>query len=716
MPYPLATPASTIVRPTTSLLPRGTQQDSNPDHGVRKVRRGLPQVGASTIVSRIIDMRALWSHTLAGMRQWRYWDLAGLLAIGVLAAFTVGNDFGVTFEEERNALVGKAALEAYAGSESYYFLPALSDHGPPHFMFMTLTADLVRGRLPGWSVSDGRHLANFTTFLFAVCAFYFLCLRFVARTSAWMATALFATQPLLVGSGFINQKDTPFMALFLTTFVIGLAAGDRASRASSRQSGSASHTPGVQTMGIREELAVQWRTSTFRRKGLLAFVATACLLLALDFAWTGTARRLAGRWLDAAYTRTAAGIPQWAFDTIATDAHKTSLVEYHLKLDTLFFGLRVPGALAAILFALILACMLFPALGRPLGLTRSMFTSPDRLGLTRSSLGNPELWVSAVLLGATVSVRQLGLFVGVLVSLYWVARVRWQALFPLAAFWSTAIAVTVVTWPYLWPAPLTRLMESVVWATNFPDHRTFFEGHWISSASLPWFYFPKLAALQLTEPAVILSLIGLFVGLARLRSERASRLLLGLLALWLGIPVLALTVLGMPVYGNIRHLLFTLPAILVFAALSFDALCTRSRRPWIPWAVFGLAILPGVWALLSLHPYEYIYMNSFTGGVSGAYGQYELDRQCISLREGIEAANRIAAPGSVVKVPRQKTDVEPYASPTLKVVSGSDASGKGDFVLSCNWPEPVDYSAQGFHPVYRVQRGKAVLAVLWGRD
>ena len=661
-------------------------------------------------------MRLPSFHILAELRQLRFWPLAGIVAIGLLAAVTVGNDYGATFEEEKNARVGEAAIEAYSGSESYYLLPALSDHGPPHFMFMTLTANFVHNRLPGWSLSDGRHMANFATFLVAVCAFYFLCLRCVARTSALMATALFATQPLLVGNGFINQKDTPFMALFLTTFVIGLAAGDRLSRASSRRAGSASHTPGFLTVGIREELMLQWRASSYRRRGLLAVIATASLLVALDLAWTGAIRRLADRWLDAAYIRTAAAIPQWVFNTIATDAYKTSLAEYHLKLDTYYAGLRIPGVLAAILFALIPACVLLPALARPLGFTRSMFTSPDRLGLTRSTLVNPDLWVSAVLLGTTVSVRQLGLFVGGLVSLYWLARVRWQALFPLAALWLMAIAVTVLTWPYLWPAPVRRLLESVAWAANFPDHNTFFEGRWVASASLPWFYFPKLAALQLTEPAVILALIGLFVGLARLRSDRANRLLFGLLGLWLGIPFLALTVLGMPVYGNIRHLLFTLPAILVFTAVSFDALRKRARRPWVSWAVFALAILPGIWALFSLHPYEYIYMNSFAGGVSGAYGRYELDRQCISLREGIEAANRIAAPGSIVKVPRQKMDVEPYASPAIRVVPAGDAAGEGDFVLSCNWPDPVDYSTQGFHPVYMVQRGKAVLAVLWGRD
>jgi len=42
-----------------------------------------------------------------------------------------------------------------------------------------------------------------------------------------MAAALFATQPLLFGHAFINQKDTPFLAFFLISVVVGMHTVDR---------------------------------------------------------------------------------------------------------------------------------------------------------------------------------------------------------------------------------------------------------------------------------------------------------------------------------------------------------------------------------------------------------------------------------------------------------------------------------------------------------
>ena len=63
-------------------------------------------------------------------------------------------------------------------------------------------------------------------------------------------------------------------------------------------------------------------------------------------------------------------------------------------------------------------------------------------------------------------------------------------------------------------------------------------------------------------------------------------------------PAFGVMVLNMTVYGNIRHLLFILPAVLAFSAVAFDWLLLRSRKAWFAWAVFALAIIPGI-ALLS---------------------------------------------------------------------------------------------------------------------
>jgi len=105
----------------------------------------------------------------------------------------------------------------------------------------------------------------------------------------------------------------------------------------------------------------------------------------------------------------------------------------------------------------------------------------------------------------------------------------------------------------------------------------------------------------------------------------------------------------------------------------------------------------------------------YVARVSGAYGRYELDRQCTALREGIEAANRLADPAAVVAVPRQLEDVRPYARPDLRLIADGDFRSGADFVLTCSWPDEEDLEPGGLRRVYTVRRGEAVLDALWQR-
>ena len=47
-----------------------------------------------------------------------------------------------------------------------------------------------------------------------------------------------------------------------------------------------------------------------------------------------------------------------------------------------------------------------------------------------------------------------------------------------------------------------------------------------------------------------------------------------------------------------------------------------------------------------LHPYQYIYYNSFVGGVHGAFHNYELDYWGTSYYEAAEYVNQVASPGA----------------------------------------------------------------------
>ena len=71
-------------------------------------------------------------------------------------------------------------------------------------------------------------------------------------------------------------------------------------------------------------------------------------------------------------------------------------------------------------------------------------------------------------------------------------------------------------------------------------------------------------------------------------------------------------------------------------------------------------MVPGIYSLIRLHPYQYIYFNRLVGGVQGAAGKYELDYWATSYREAALFLNENAPPGSRVAVYGPVEIVSPY--------------------------------------------------------
>ena len=136
--------------------------------------------------------------------------------------------------------------------------------------------------------------------------------------------------------------------------------------------------------------------------------------------------------------------------------------------------------------------------------------------------------------------------------------------------------------------------------------------------------------------------------LARRREVDWALLLLPIL--WFSLPFLAQLLLGIPLYGNARQLLFITVPLAIFAALGWESVMRWLGRKWAQGLLLGLALAPGVYHLARLHPYEYIYYNELVGGVSSAEGRYELDYWCTSYRELVEQLNLRAPAGSTVAI------------------------------------------------------------------
>jgi hypothetical protein len=572
-------------------------------------------------------------------------------------------------------------------------------------MLFAETSQLIDRLSSQWTLADGRHLTNYLMFMMAVGSFYFLSLRFVSRDAAWAATALFATQPLLFGQAFINQKDIPFLALVLVSMAVGLGAADRMGwplREASR--GKASNQDGRWWLLFHGEL----NEMSARKKAALALGSAVVLLVGFDVMVGGIIRGLAEGILASAYAGHAPSLIQAAFDKIATDAYKTPLSLYMDKFAVAWFVVRMAAAITLGLLGWTFLNRFFPESAAASGWS------------WRQALRWRWEWlllVSAILLGFTICVRQLGVFFGVLVSLYALYRGRARAIIPLIIYWGVALAVTAATWPYLWPNPITRFITSLYLSANFPDtHVTLYRGAWLRAGTYPWYFFPNLAGVELTEPAVVLIIAGLWVGVRRAirRPSRVPQILL--LGAWLGVPLLGLIAFHMTTYGNITHLLFVLPPFFIFGAIALHSVMAYIGRMWARAALIGLCLLPGLWGIVTLHPYEYIYFNSLAGGVSGAANFYEMDRWCISIREAIEDINREAPVGSTVMLPSSFDQAIPFARPDIRLVDNRTSYDQAQYVIQCTWIRGLGpWPEQEFTRIADVRRGQAVLSTIWRR-
>lgn len=286
--------------------------------------------------------------------------------------------------------------------------------------------------------------------------------------------------------------------------------------------------------------------------------------------------------------------------------------------------------------------------------------------------------VAGAVLGLTTSVRVIGPFAGVLVTANALRSRRLRSVFLLAVYWIVAAVTCYCTWPYLWGNPVGRLLDNLSVLTRFPEHiAVLYRGLVYPYGTLPWHFLPFVILVQLTLPAVLLSVGGGVIGMARMLADRSMVAPFLVVTAWVIVPFAAVLVGRTVVYDNCRQLLFILPPLFVLAALSLDALFGRIRHWALKLAIIVLAILPGVAGIVRLHPYEYVYYNSIVGGVRGAFRHYELDYWATAYREAMKRVNLIAPAGAVVAVGEPWQSAAPFARPDLVVC------GAGQEPLRC---------------------------------
>jgi hypothetical protein len=532
-------------------------------------------------------------------------------------------------DEHRN-FSGALFFQAYQGGGLLRSPGIEYFNGPFYFMVFTVTSRLLHALHRGWLITDGLHLTNFTTFLLGALLFYRIALRLLPRGVAMFVTALFLTQPVLFGHGFINQKDTPLMVFFLASVDLGWAAVE--SRFIAERGESSGKAGPLRRAGVAQE----WRRLSPVSRRWIGVGGLLGAIVLLDLWWAGGvqsgARALVGEVYRGRGPASLVGLFQW----IAEDAHKTPWSAYAAKLDSFFAWARIAVS------ALVVAGLF--------GLLRYAF--PESYAKTLGKWFRHWGLVAAagIVLGLTTSIRVVAPFAGFLVAAYWIGRSGRRAIAGLALYATVAALTTYLTWPVLWGNPFVGLAQRAAELPQFAGFRVHLWGALYDSGNLPWQYVPTLLAIQLTVPAIALFLVGAPYTWVLSRQDRSRRLMVALVWIWLGIPVVAVMAGLFPIYNNFRHILFALPPAFLVMGFGVWMIGEALRAPVVRAGLVVLALAPGVLGIERLHPYEYIYYNELVGGVRGAAGRFELDYWCTGLREAMNVVNKVAGPEAQVEV------------------------------------------------------------------
>jgi len=196
----------------------------------------------------------------------------------------------------------------------------------------------------------------------------------------------------------------------------------------------------------------------------------------------------------------------------------------------------------------------------------------------------------------------------------------------------------LILWPYALNNPIINPWKSYQVMVHFPvTLQQIFDGGYLWSDSLPWYYLPKY--MVITIPVIVLSGLVFFLIFSKKIFRNGKTLPFIMLIFTIVFPPVFVIIEKANLYGSWRHFLFIYPGIVLLAAIGFSEVFSGLKKQWarlgFVLVIVILAIHP-IRFMVSNHPYYYLYFNQLTGGLKGAYGKYETDYYYHSMREGTE--------------------------------------------------------------------------------
>jgi hypothetical protein len=596
------------------------------------------------------------------------WPIVILLTINLMIGLWIVRDYGISADEPRFFEYGYQSLNAYRSWIDYQYIPSfgkddLRYYGPVFAISTALVGSLIKIFVPRIFEADIWHYSYFVDFQITGLFLYWLANRWFTRKTSFILTALFLFQPLLWGHAFINPKDIPFLMAFTGSIALGLWAADKLPIGEFQGNVSYLH------------FLESWKQANFREKriAIAGTVVWFLVLTGLFLGW-GSIVNATDNLVRIMYSRENLFLAR-IFALFVSPSNILPIDNYILKAVIIADRIRMVSLALITLVTIFLYRPVFPFLFTWLQDGNFKGFLSRCLQFFRS----PYLILAAISLGLAISTRILGPWAGILVSVYLVWRIRNNALPAIVIYAIVAIITSYLTWPYLWPNPVARFLDSLNVMATFPwQGKVLFNGIQFLASDLPQIYLPVLLSIQLTEPVLILFVIGLSIMAFQFYRKNISPGLPALFAGWFLIPILIFILTNRPMYDNFRQILFLMPPLFLVCGLAIESIIQHFNKNWMMVLVIIILLVPSVISLVPLHPYQYVYYNHLVGGTAGASGRFEMDYWVTSYAESMRYINRVAPPDSKVLVWTFAKVANEYARPGL-IVASRDTKDVGNF-------------------------------------
>lgn len=198
--------------------------------------------------------------------------------------------------------------------------------------------------------------------------------------------------------------------------------------------------------------------------------------------------------------------------------------------------------------------------------------------------------------------------------------------------------LSILLWPYALQDPLRNVIKAYQIMAHYPDtFRQIFEGKAEWSDYMPWYYLPK--SMIITIPLLVLTGLILFLLFTRQAVRNSKGIIYASVLFTLLFPVLFAIYEKSNLYSSWRQFLFIYPALVLLAATGFNFLFESISKINLRWGViifFAFMAIHPVRYMIKNQRYFYLYYNQFTGGLRGAWSNYETDYYYVSQTEASE--------------------------------------------------------------------------------